>query len=243
MKNVIKTISLFCSLLSVTACVMEQDPEATHSDLLVSRGDLVAVSYNNDALVVFNEAGNFKHVLYQLPAPSETIGALSWLEETNEILISIESTPDRIDALSVTTGAVRSFYSNVTYFTGTSFGITQLKNSRDVLVSEGATIERFSSTGVRETSPTGPANGWPANVHANSQQLSGLQNGNWLSCSSTAGLRITPDSLTNLTATATATGPVGATASYGCAELSNGSIVVSWNGAAADYVYLYNSAL
>jgi hypothetical protein len=41
----------------------------------------------------------------------------------------------------------------------------------------------------------------------------------------------------------TATGPAGATASYGCHELSNGTIIVSWNGAAADYIYTYSATL
>ncbi len=243
MNKAIKIIIHLLILLNFASCVTNQDPKATTSDLLVARGDIVAVSFNNDSLVVFDQNGTFKRVLYQLPTPSEAIGGIAWLHETNEILITIESAPDRIDALSVTTGLTRTFYSNVNYFTGTSFGITQLVNSRDVIVSEGATIERFSHTGVRKTSSGAPANGWPTNVHANPQQMSGLKNGNWLSCSSTAGIRISPDSTTSLTAVATVTGPVGATASYGCAELSNGNIIVGWNGASADYIYSYSSTL
>ncbi len=140
--------------------------------------------------------------------------------------------------MSVITGTSRNFYNNVTFYTGTSLALVQLKTSSDVIVSEGATIERFTTEGIRETWAV-----WPATVHANSQQIAALASGNWLSCSSTAGLRISPDSTTALAAVVTQTGPVGATASYGCAELSDGTLVVSWNGAAVDYVYTYNSSL
>ncbi len=82
-----------------------------------------------------------------------------------------------------------------------------------------------------------------ADVHLNTQQLVGLSNGKWLSCSSTAGLRVTPDSTTSLTATATVTSLITATtATYGCGELSDGTIVVGWNGT-TDTIQTYTSTL
>jgi len=197
-------------------------------------------SFTSDSLVVFGADGTFKRVLYQLPnTVGDAIAGVAWLEETNEILISVDGTPDRVDALSVLTGSVRIFYTNTTYFTGTPLGITQLNTSGDVIVSEGATIERFSYNGIRETWTTI----WPTNVHANAQQIVGLANGNFLSCSSTAGLRITPDSTTVLTAVATATSAIVATTtSYGCNELSDGTIVVAWNGT-SDAIQTYSSTL
>ncbi len=99
-------------------------------------------------------------------------------------------------------------------------------------MSEGPTIERFSVNGIRETWTTI----WPTSVHLNTQQLVGLSNGKWLSCSSTAGLRVTPDSTTSLTATATVTSLIAATtATYGW-------IVVGWNGT-TDTIQTYTSTL
>lgn len=235
MTNIV-ALFLLCFL---SACIVDQEPEPTNSELLVTRGDIVVVSYNTDTLAVFDQSGSFKRILYQVPTAADNIAGIAWLETSNEILISIDGTPDRIEAISILTGDSRNFYNNVTYFTGTPLGLTQLKNSTDVIASEGATIERFNASGIRET--FGAI--WPANVHANATSIQGLANGNWLSCSSSAGLRISPDSTSALAAIATATGPVGATASYGCHELSNGTIVVSWNGAAADHVYTYSATL
>ena len=227
-------------LLNLSACLVKEEPEATHSDLMVTQGDLVVTSFTSDSLVVFNQNGVFKKILYQLPnTVGDSISSIAWLPETNEILMAIDGTPDRIDAFSVVTGNVRNFYINTTYLTGTILGITQLKNSADVIVSEGTTTERFSSNGTRETWTTI----WPTNVQANGQQLVGLSTGNWMGCSSTAGVRISPDSTTNLAAVATVTSAIAATtAAYGCGELSDGRIVVAWNGT-SDALQVYNATL
>jgi hypothetical protein len=231
---------LFALILSCSGCLIKEEPKATYSELLVTRGDIVVASFTSDSLVVFGPDGTFKRVLYQLPnTVGDTITGITWLEETNEILIAVDGTPDRVDALSVLTGISRNFYNNTTYLTGTPLLIAQLKTSSDVIVSEGATIERFSYNGIRETWTTI----WPTNVHANAQQLVALTNGNFLSCSSTAGLRITPDSTTVLTAVATASSAIVATtASYGCGALSDGTIVVAWNGT-SDAIQTYSSTL
>lgn len=238
-----KTLSQFIPifiLLVLTSCLIKEDPEPTYSELMVTRGDLVVTSFTSDSIVVFDQNGNFKKVLYRLANPvGDAISTIAWLADTNEILIAIDGTPDRIDALSVVTGAVRNFYVNTTYLTGTILGLGQLKNSTDIIVSEGATIERFSVNGTRETWTTI----WPTNVQANAQDLVGLSTGNWLTCSSTVGVRIYPDSTTNLTAVATVTSAIGATtAAYGCGELSNGRIVVAWNGT-SDAIQSYSATL
>ena len=223
----------------LSSCLVDEKPKATSSELLVARGDVVVSTLNTDSIIVFDKDGNVKRVLYQFPT-ADAIGEMAWLPSTNEILVSINGTPDRIDAISVETGAVRSFYSNTSFFTGTPAGVAYLKTSGDVIATEGATIERFSNLGLRET--FGAI--WPTNVHANSTQIVGLQDGNWLSCSSSQGVRIYPDNFTTaLTVVASVTGPVGSTTAQGCNELSDGRIVVSWAGGAADYVYLYSSTL
>lgn len=242
MGKFLSNLFLLTLILSCSGCLIKEEPKATYSELLVTRGDIVVASFTSDSLVVFGPDGTFKRVLYQLPNPTwDAITGITWLAETNEVLIAIDGTPDRVEAFSILTGLVRNFYLNGTYLTGTPLLIAQLKNSGDVIVSEGATIERFSYTGLREIWTTI----WPTNVHANSQQLVGLSNGNWLSCSSTtlSGIRITPDSTTDLTAAATATSAIVATTqSYGCGELSDGTIVVAWNGT-SDAIQTYSSTL
>jgi hypothetical protein len=233
-KLLLATLSLL-----LTACLEVEKAQPTFSRLLVERGDVVVVSFNTDSLVVFNSAGDFKSVLYQLTLAADTISGIAWLADTNEVLVSIDGTPDRVEAVSVLTGQARTFYANTTFLTGTISGITQLKNSSDVLVSEGATIERFSANGVRETW----AGAWPSSVHANSIQLFALSTGSWLSCTTAAGVRVFPDSTSVFAAAATVTGPAGALASNGCAELADGSILVGWSGAAADYLYKYTAGL
>ncbi len=225
--------------LIFSASCLVSDPKATSTQLSIGRGDVVVSSLTNDSIAVFDADGTFKKILYQIPTAADAIGAIAWLEDTSEILVAVDGTPDRIEAISAVTGATRTFYNNVTFFTGTLTSLVQLKTSTDVIATEGATIERFSARGIRES--YGAI--WPTSAHANSQHLVGLSTGNWLSCSSTAGLRISPDSVTALAAVATATGPAGATASFGCGELSNGKIVVGWNGAAADHVYVYSATL
>lgn len=238
MKTLMKSALSLSLLLTLTSCLIDEDPKPTNSSLLVERGDVVVTSFNTDSLVVFDSEGNLKRVLYQYPAV-DAIGELAWNEADNEILVTVNGSPDRIDAISVVTGAVRTFYNNTSFFTGTPQGIAYLKTSGDIIASEGTTIERFSNGGIRET--FGAI--WPTNVHANAAKLVGLENGNWLSCSTSQGARIYPDNFnTALTAVATVTGPAGATSAQGCNELSDGRIVVAWAGT-SDYIYLYSSTL
>ena len=235
----LRSLSFLFLLSSCNSNPVPTRTEAVAVATAVERGDLVVTSFTNDSVVLFDPEGNFKKVLYQIPTALDSIGGMAWLEDTSEILLSIEGTPDRIEAISAVTGLVRTFYNNSTFFTGTTLAVAQLRNSGDVIVSEGATIERFSNRGIRES--YGAI--WPTSVHANSSQLVSLSTGNWLSCSSTAGLRVLPDSTTALAMISTATGPVGATATFGCGELSNGKIAVAWKGAAADHIYLYSPTL
>lgn len=200
----------------------------------------MVASLTSDSLVVFGPDGTFKRVLYTLPNPvGDAIAGLAWNSSTNEVLVSIDGTPDRIEAVSVVTGQARNFYNNTTHFTGTPLAAGELRDSGDIVVSEGTTIERFSSNGQRETYTTI----WPTNVIANAQDIVGLSSGQWLVCSSTAGMRLMNDSTTSLAAVATATSAIaGTTATYGCDELSNGTIVVAWNGT-TDTVQTYSATL
>jgi hypothetical protein len=237
----LSTSVLFISLLFASAgCLIKESPKATSSDLLVARGDIVVASLTSDSLVVFSPDGTFKRVLYTLPnTVGDAIAGLAWNSSTNEVLVSIDGTPDRIEAVSVVTGQARNFYNNTNFFTGTPLAAGELRDTGDIVVSEGATIERFSSNGQRETHTTI----WPTSVFINAQAIVGLSSGQWLACSSTAGLRLMNDSTTSLAAVSTATGAIaGTTATFGCGELSNGNIIVAWNGT-TDTIQTYSSTL
>ena len=225
-------------LLLVSSCLINETPKATSSSLLVEKGDVVALSYNTDSLVIFSPSGELKGVLYQLPNASDSIGAMAWLQETNEILLTVNGSPDRIEAVSVLTGTSRTFFLNTSAYNGTPLGITQLTDSGDIIASEGTTIERFSSNGIRQSIPSV----WPSSVLTNSVQITTLSDGNWLSCSSSAGIKIFPDSTTTFSALYSATRPVASTNAYGCGELSDGQIVVSWAGS-TDHIYKYDATL
>lgn len=238
MKKVLNSIFLVTCLLLLTSCIVDEDPTPSYSELLVTRGDIAVANFTSDSIAIFGQDGTFKRVLYQLPLAADAIAGIAWNRTTNEILITVDGTPDRIDAVSVVTGIARSFYVNTTYFTGTPLGIVQLPDTGDIIASEGATIERFTSAGVREVHGAI----WPSNAHATSNQLTALSTGNFLSCTTAAGARVFPDSITAVAAVYSVAGPAGATASYGCNELSDGQIVISWNGA-SDAVYLYSASL
>ncbi|MES2529235.1 MAG: hypothetical protein V4598_19265 [Bdellovibrionota bacterium] len=246
MKNAIHTIVASFTLLLLTSCLMDEKPKETNSQLLVSRGDIVAVSFNTDSLVAFNANGTLKSVLYTLPNTADSIGGIGWLDSTNEILIAVDGAPDRIDAISIVTGTARNFYLNTTNFTGTMLGIAQLKGaSTDVIATEGTTLERFNSSGIRRTNGAN----WPLTIaapHTNHQQIIGLSTGNWLSCSgtATATTRITTAAFTTApTLVSTVTAPAGTTLAQGCNELSDGRVIVAWAGAATDIITLYSSTL
>lgn len=222
------------SLLLVSACLLQEDPKPTSSNLLVQTGDLVVVSFTNDTLVVFDSKGNLKRTLYTLANTAESITGITWLSSSNEILISIDGGTDRIEAISIIDGTSRYFYLNTTYYTGTLLGIGEING--DIVANETATLERFNSNGIRKTGTA-----WPGAVPSVQKAMT-LANGDWLSCSSTAGLRVNPDSMTSIAATSSLASQGGIAASWGCGQLSNGRIVASWNGA-SDYVYSYNETL
>ena len=220
----------------------EDDDDVTVKEPVINRifshGDIIVSSITNDNILLFSSKGIFKRVLLQLTNSTETIGSMAFMNSTKELLVSIDGTPDRIIAISSEDGEERTFRFDAN-LTGTIRGILQLDDSREIIINEGTTTERISETEFRVTNSTV----WPSSTIVNSQQFSKLTNGTFLSCSSTAGVKIYPDSIDTFTEVASVTGPVGATASFGCVELNDGSIVVGWNGTTNDYIYKYSSTL
>lgn len=227
-------------LFSLASCLpVPEKSEATLSANYIATDDILVASQVTDSIYQFNSNGDFIRILYRLPLVAETIGGLSWAYTTNEVLVAIDGTPDRVVAISTIDGSARDIAKDAA-LTGTIRSVTQLVDSRDIIVSEGTTIERFNEYGLRLTYGTV----WPTSSHANSQHIVPLENGSWLSCSSTAGVRIFPDSVSTFTASSSiTTAPTGTTGSYGCAVTSTGEVIVSWYGTSTDYLSKYSSTL
>ena len=233
-----RVLTLIALFFLVSCLPVPEKSKATLSSNYVGIDDILVASQVTDSIYQFNSKGEFIRILYRLNLVTETIGALGWAHSTNEILVAIDGTPDRVIAISTVDGSARTVLSDASY-TGTNRSVTQLINSRDIISSEGTTVERFNEYGQRLTY-TGV---WPYSGHANSQNMIGLENGSWLSCSSSAGVQIFADQVTAFTATSTVTGPAGATAAYGCAVTPSGRVIVSWAGASEDYLSSYSSTL
>lgn len=232
MKNII-----FIFFLFLASCI-PQESTPTSSSLHVAAGDILVSSSVLDSVIQFDKNGNYKRVLWRTTLASETIAGLGWMHSTNEVLVTVDGTPDRVVAVSVSDGAERVLVNN-TNIAGTMRTSTQLMDSRDIIISETTSMERSTETGIRETH-TGV---WPSTVTTNVQDITALEGGGFATASSTTGIRLFPDSVAVFAASATATAPAGTTAAYGIRELSNGQFLVSWEGAATDYLSLYNADL
>jgi hypothetical protein len=234
MKWTLLLILYFCS--SCLPLPEESDP--TSSSLFVSPGDILVSSVTLDTVFVLDSEGIYKRILWRTTRTTEVINGLGWMHSTNEILIAVDGTPDRIVAVSVVDGRERVII-NDTNLNGTVRGVTQLYNSRDIISSKGTSLERFNEYSIRQTF----AGVWPSSAIANSTSILALENGNWISTSLANGVRLFPDSVSAFTPVAQATAPANTAASYGVAQTSNGGFVVSWEGSTADYLSLYNSDL
>lgn len=227
----------------LASCVQPESVPTT-SNLAINSGDILVSSNITRAVYQFDRNGTYKNIIWRSDLPSDTVGGLGWMHSTNEILVAVEGTPDRVEAVSLRDASKRVLYANA-QLTGTIRNVTQLFDSRSLLVSETNSLERFNEVGLREAYGTAPVV-WPSNIMGTTlQDVKALSTGGWVGASSTAaiGVRTFPDSTDVFVASATALPPTGTTSAHGVAELSNGQILVSWEGAATDYLSIYNSDL
>jgi hypothetical protein len=208
------------------------------SSLFVSPGDIIVSSVNADSVSVLDSEGNFKRLLWNTTRVADAINALGWMHSTNEILITVDGTPDRVVAVSIFDGSARDLINSVE-FNGTARGVAQLYNSRSIIASEGATIERFNEYGIREFYNAV----WPSSAVANIHSIRALEDGRWIAATNANGIRLYPDQVTAFTYSAEALPPVGTTISYGVDQTATGQFIASWEGGTTDYLSLYNSDL
>lgn len=227
----------------LASCV-QPESNPTTSNLAINSGDILVSSNITRAVYQFDRNGTYKNIIWRSDLPSDTVGGLGWMHTTNEILVSVEGTPDRVEAVSLRDASKRVLYANA-QLTGTIRNVTQLFDSRSLLVSETNSLERFNEVGLREAYGTAPVI-WPSAVMGTTlQDVKALSDGGWVGASSTntIGVRKFPDSIAVFAASATALPPAGTTSAHGVAELANGQILVSWEGAATDYLSIYNADL
>lgn len=231
---------LFLTLLILaSSCLpLPEESEATFSSLFTAPGDIIVSSVNLDAVYVFDSEGTYKRVLWSTTRVADVITAVGWMHTTNEVLITLDGTPDRVVAVSVVDGRSRDVINDANY-AGATRGVAQLYNSRDLISCEGTSIERFNENSIRETHGAV----WPSTATLNIFSIRALQDGNWIIASNANGLRLYPDQVTAFTPIASAAAPAGTTITYGVDQTESGQFIASWEGAGTDYLSLYNSDL
>ena len=226
----------FCVFILTIGCKKEDPvPTVTTQNNVIRPGDIVVVNMASDSLILLDSNGNYKQVLLDLDNIGESFYGVAFKTDTNEIMFTINGSP-RVGAISVVTGSYRTLISNAN-LTGALRGLTQLSNG-DILVSEAANVERFTSAGVRRTLVSGVV--WPNTLGAtaNPEQLYATANGEFVVCGSANAKRFTVNAV-QVGSTMTLGGTPQA---YGCIELDDGSIALSYNGT-TDQIRVANATL
>lgn len=224
MKVILNFIILMTVGVSLFSCKgKEAIPTISSQINLIKPGDIIVVNMASDSLILLDSEGNYKTVLLDLDNIGESFYGVNFKSDTKEIIFTINGAA-RVGAISVVNGAYRTLISD-TNLTGTLRGLAQLQ-SGDIIVAEMANIERFTSTGVRRTSVSGVT--WPNTLGAtaNPEQLHIAANGDIIVCGSANVKRFT----TLAVQVGSTLVNAGTPQAYGCIELTDGTIAMSFNG-------------
>ncbi len=220
------------------------DPEVS---VVSYSGYVLVANTATRTVVMYNSsfAESSARVLKQYPV-SNAPASLAYYDSEN-VLVAVDGTPDRVDLINLTTGATTTgFILDSTNLTGTMKGIARLTGG-DIIVSDaaaGAHLERFSvsgSTAVRYTV------GWPMTLLNTIQMAYPLTSNTFLACAAgTSDVVRTYSNVGVQILSASATSPVPSLGAAhdvtGCVVNSSGQIAVAYNGA-TDTIRLYDSAL
>lgn len=238
MKHVLSLIIIMTLFLIITGCKSEDPVPTTSSQaFLIKPGDLIVVNSTSDSLLLLDSNGNFKTVLYDVDNIGESLYAIAFKSDTKEIMFTVNGAT-RVGAVSVVDGSYRSLISDAN-LTATVRGLTQLSGG-DILVAENNNVERFSTTGVRKVLVNAVV--WPNTLGAmtNIEQLHATANGELIACASTS------DNIRRFTANAVQVGAIIATGGadpFGCVEMANGNIAMSYNIGTTDSIRTASSLL
>ncbi len=197
----------------------------TFTTYLVEPGDIVVTNSGNKTVMLLDSDGNFKATLLDVPQ-AETPMRLAWKDDTKEILVTIDSTADRVIGISALNGQANDFINDIGNLNGNLNGIVVLSDGT-VRIGETNNVENYTGTGIRVTTGV-----WPKALQTTGADLSPLANGGFIHCSS--GSDVVRTYIANPAGTAhvaTASSGIGGTTdAFGCIELSNGNIATVWNG-------------
>jgi hypothetical protein len=229
----------FIVIIALSACKSDNFEDAVpvaeepSQEACFGSGDILVSNSGSDAVLALDSSGNFKRIIYNVQNSSETVYGLTWLAETEEVAITVDGS-DRVMAVSAADCTERLFITSVN-LAGNLRGLTQLA-SGDLLIVESNNIERFTSDAIRVT-----AGGWPKALQSGGTDVSALENGNFVLCSTnTDVVRIYNNAGTQV---ATRTSGIGGTTNAtACQVLASGSIAVSWSGT-TDTVVVYSPDL
>lgn len=230
--KIVLLLTIFTMLLS--SCVSEESPLETYSRdfAVVNGGDLVVTNYSGDSAILLDSDGNFKKMLYNVENNQEQVIGVNWNDSTNEIILSINGTPDRIVSVSPLDGvAVDTIVSN--QFSGNPFGL-MVDPSGDFLLIESHKIEKFTANGVRINDGTFPT----GTLMTSLAQIYPRAAGGFVTCAYTTDKVATFDESATLIDDKSS-GIGGTTNAYGCHETADGDIVTAWEGS-TDTIALYN---
>lgn len=226
---------LILTTFLLTSCVSEESPLETFSRdyAVVNGGDLVVTNYSGDSAVLLDSDGNFKRLLYNVENNAEQVVGVNWNDSTNEIILSINGTPDRVVSISPLDGAATdTIISN--QYNGNPFGL-MVDSSGDFLLIESHQVEKFTSNGVRINDGTFPT----GTLFNNLAQINPLAAGGFLVCGS-GGDQVATYDESAVQIDNKVSGIGGTTNGYGCDETASGDIVAAWEGS-TDTIALYNS--
>lgn len=238
MRSLIISIFSIAFLPFMVSCEgLSESPIATKNSegAILNTGDVVVTSNVSDSAIVLDQNGNFKRVLYNADNSLEQVTGITWNDSTNEVVIVINGSPDRVIGISAIDGSEREIVRS-TFLNGNTYGITVMPNG-DFVIVESNNLERFSSNGTRINDGDFPR----ISVMTTMQQLNPTASGDFVACATGSDrVRIYNDS--GVQQQETASGIGGTTNSYGCGELPNGNIVATWDGT-SDSVSVYDSTL
>lgn len=226
------------TFIALTSCISQESPLETFSRdyAVVNPGDLVVTNYYGDSAILLDADGNFKKMLYNVENNQEQVLGVTWNEFTNEIVLTINGTPDRVVAISPLDGNSRvAVQSNL--YAGNAFGVAVDSDGGYLLV-ESHQVEKFTVLGTRVNDgiyPTGTLFNYLA-------QINSRKAGGFVVCSYHTGLKVATYDKDAVQLNNAVSGIAATTRSYGCNETSSGDIIVSWNGT-TDTVALLDSTL
>ena len=129
-----------------------------------------------DSVILLDKDGNVKRVLYEVQQAGRAVNGLAWIQETQEIAVSVD-VQDAIMAINSYNGSVRQLYAS-NQLNGAIRGLAQLGSGNMVAI-ESNNFESFTLEGDRVNNGIFPK----VTGNSNTAQLNSLQNGGLVGCS------------------------------------------------------------